>query len=280
MTTRTETPEAPFETRRAHLHLAREAGYGRISTFSVAAGVFAALGVVTVAVAIAAMVLAAAGVDTTSMSNDEWKQAGTVAAVLGVVVFGAAWWFGGYVAGRMARRAGAAHGALVAAWGAALLAFAALVAWAQDAGTVVANRLERLGAPTTAEEWAGIVGIAGAVALLAMFTAAASGGHRGERWHQRLVARAFDPQIGPEAALRADAQRLDERARRLAAERVDGTSDSDAPAEPGPVEPGPAAPGGEAPDAGDPRGEEEEDASAVTILPAEAEVDARRVTPA
>jgi len=45
------------------------------------------------------------------------------------------------------------------------------------------------------------------VALGGMILGGVLGGVRGERWHQRLLVRAANPDIGPEADLRAEAER-------------------------------------------------------------------------
>ncbi|MDQ6852489.1 MAG: hypothetical protein M3046_02175, partial [Actinomycetota bacterium] len=127
----------------------------------------------------------------------------------------AAFAFGGYVAGRMARRAGVRHGVLVFVAGAVLLAGAAGIAQVEGALSAVRDQLDGLGAPTGVSTWTGVGTVSGAVALAGMLLGSLLGGVRGERWHQRLVDRALNPDIGPDADLRADVE-----ARRKAAAKA------------------------------------------------------------
>src|ERR687898_870338 len=113
--------------------------------------------------------------------------------------------FGGYTAGRMARRAGLRNGVLVAVFGVVLLVGVAAVAQFEGATSAIVDRLESLGGPTDGTTWYGVGVVSGAVALGGMILGASLGGVRGERWHQRLLVRAANPDIGPEADLRAEA---------------------------------------------------------------------------
>ena len=187
------------EGKRDRLELAREAGWGGVSWRSVVAGVFVAYGVIGACIGIAAAVLHPIGLTLDSLSHDDWQQVGLVAGLVAAAVFLGAFTFGGYTAGRMARRAGLRNGVLVAVLGVVLLAAVAGVAQLEGATSALVDRLESLGAPTDGTTWYGLGVLSGAVALGGMILGALLGGVRGERWHQRLLVRAANPDIGPEA---------------------------------------------------------------------------------
>ncbi len=195
------------EGKRDRLELAREAGWGGVSWRSVVAGVFLAYGVIGACIGIAAAVLHPIGLTLDSLSHNDWQQVGLVAGLVAAAVFLGAFTFGGYTAGRMARRAGLRNGVLVAVLGVVLLAAVAAVAQLEGATSALVDRLESLGAPTDGTTWYGLGVLSGAVALGGMILGALLGGVRGERWHQRLLVRAANPDIGPDADLRAEAER-------------------------------------------------------------------------
>src|SRR4029453_6817767 len=85
--------------------LARQAGLGRLSLVSVLAGVLVAYGAFALLVAVVGAVAVALGLDAELAGND-WATLGRGSAVTVTVVAFVAYLFGGYVAGRMARRAG------------------------------------------------------------------------------------------------------------------------------------------------------------------------------
>lgn len=192
---------------RDRLELAREAGWGGVSWGSVLAGVFVAYGVIGACIGIAAAVLQPMGLTLDNLSRDDWRRVGLIAGLIAAGVFLVAFTFGGYTAGRMARRAGLRNGVLVVAFGVVLLAAVAAVAQLEGATSAIVDRLESLGAPTDGTTWYGLGASSGAVALGGMVLGALLGGARGERWHQRLLVRAANPDIGPEADLRAEAER-------------------------------------------------------------------------
>jgi hypothetical protein len=204
-----------IEGRRDRLELAREAGWGGVSWLSVAAGVFAAIGFFALLVGIASAVLHALGITMSDWTDDEWKRVGLGAGLLTAAGLLVAFTFGGYVAGRMARRAGLRHGVLVFVVAVVVAAAAGGVAWLEDATAAIADHLDGLGAPTGDSTWFGLAVVSGAVALAGMLVGSLLGAARGERWHQRLVARALDPNVGPEADLRSDVE-----AQREAAEKA------------------------------------------------------------
>jgi hypothetical protein len=195
------------EGRHDRLELAREAGWGGVSWGSVIAGVFVAYGVIVACIGIVAAVLHLMGFTLDNLSDDDWQRVGFIAGLVAAAVFLCAFTFGGYTAGRMARRAGFRNGVLVVVFGVVLLAAVAAVGQLEGATSAIVDRLESLGAPTDGTTWYGVGVLSGAVALGGMILGGVLGGVRGERWHQRLVVRAANPDIGPEADLRAKAER-------------------------------------------------------------------------
>src|SRR4051812_30425801 len=102
----------PARPSRQHLELTQEAGLGRLSLISVAAGVIAAYGAFAVVASIAGAILTSIDVDTEFRTND-WTGSGAVASLVTALVLLIAYFFGGYVAGRMGRRAAVLHGVAV-----------------------------------------------------------------------------------------------------------------------------------------------------------------------
>ena len=195
------------EGKRDRFELAREAGWGGVSWRSVLAGILVAYGVIGACIGIAAAVLHPMGFTLDNLSDDDWQRVGLIAGLVAAAVFLGAFTFGGYTAGRMARRAGLRNGVLVVVLGVVLLVVVAAVAQLEGAISAIADRLESLGAPTDGTTWYGLGVSSGAVALGGMILGGVLGGVRGERWHQRLLVRAANPDIGPEADLRAEAER-------------------------------------------------------------------------
>jgi hypothetical protein len=70
----------------------------------------------------------------------------------------------------------------------------------------VVNGVRSTGLPTSASQWRNIATVAGIGALLAMFLGSLLGGSLGERWHTKLLTRALDPEVGPEARTRREAE--------------------------------------------------------------------------
>jgi hypothetical protein len=183
------------ESPRDRKRLARQAGLGRLSFISALAGVLVAYGAFAVLAALVGAVAVALGLDAQLASND-WTTLGKGSAVTVTVVAFVAYLFGGYVAGRMARRAGLINGLAVFAL-AVLLAVVvgAIVASQTDTGTIQAN-LRSLGLPITAAEWAKIGTAAGIGTLIGMLVGAGIGGVVGERWHSELARWAALAQTG------------------------------------------------------------------------------------
>lgn len=202
------------ETARDRRALVREAGMPKVSFVCILAGTLVAFGAVTVAAAAAGAVGSEMGLTTDGISNEEWRQAGVGATVAGAIVLFASFFFGGYTAGRMGRRAGTTHGLGVFVLAVLLLAVvAALAAWLGDPDTV-SDTLRDNGVPTDADTWSDI-GIGAAVAAgVAMLLGSVLGGMKGDRWHTRLTRAALDRQVPdadrrPRHALGSDPTTID-----------------------------------------------------------------------
>jgi hypothetical protein len=209
-----DDPDEQFwiEGRGERLELAREAGWGKVSWWSVAVGVLTAIGFLGVLVGATAAIVHATGTTTDTLTDSEWKRLGLVGGIAAAVAVLGAFMLGAYAAGRMARRAGLRHGILVFVAGAAVLAAAVGTAHLEGALSAVRERLDDLGAPTGDSAWGGIALLTIGVAVAGALAGSLFGGARGERWHQRLVARALDPEVGPEAEQRRAAAKALERA--------------------------------------------------------------------
>ena len=192
------------ETSRERRELADDAGFGAFSVTSVLAGVLVAYGAFAILVGLAAAIVGAAG-DDTDLSTG-WEQLGTTAGLVVAGLILVSYLFGGYVAGRMARRNGLAHGAGVLVLG--IVIVGAVAALARSAGGVdaAADNLRSLGIPTTVDEYGDAGTVAGIASLIALVVGSLLGGALGERWHARLFARAVDPNIGAQAAAARQAE--------------------------------------------------------------------------
>ena len=91
-------PDHNYETAGDRVSLARQAGVSKLSFISVLAGVLGAYGSFGL---------------TNDLSRNDWARLGTGSAMAAAVVLLLAYLFGGYVAGRMARRAGLLNGLAV-----------------------------------------------------------------------------------------------------------------------------------------------------------------------
>ena len=177
------------ESARTRRRLIEEAGWSTTSFLSVLAGTLVAFGAVALVAAGAGAAGSALGLDVDGISTDEWRRAGIVSAVVGGLVVFASFWFGGYTAGRMSRRAGARHGLLVFLFSVLLLGVIGLVGWAvsDDSNVDVEGEIAAEGVPTDADTW-GDIGLGAAIgAAVAMLLGSIGGGIRGDRWHGRLA---------------------------------------------------------------------------------------------
>jgi hypothetical protein len=183
------------ESRHDRAVLAQDAGFGKVSFVSVLAGTLVAYGAFAVLLAIAAAVATGVGVDT-DFSDNEWRRLGAAGGAVVAVVLFLAYWFGGYVAGRMSRRAGTTNGFLVFVLGVVLaVGVAGLVNLFADGDDIV-RELRGTGIPTTWDKWRDIGTVAGIGSILGMLFGSLLGGLAGERWHGKLLGRAMDPAVG------------------------------------------------------------------------------------
>ena len=181
------TGSAPgHESPRDRKRLARQAGLGRLSFISVLAGVLVAYGAFAVLAALVGAVAVAIGLDAELASND-WTTFGMGSAVTVTVVAFVAYLFGGYVAGRMARRAGLVNGLAVFALAVLLVVVVGAIAASQTDTEAIQANLRSLGLPITGTEWAKIGTVAGIGTLVGMLVGAGIGGVVGERWHSELA---------------------------------------------------------------------------------------------
>ena len=183
------------ESRHDRAVLAQDAGLGKISLGSVLAGTLVAYGAFAVLLAIAAAVAKAVGIDT-DFSDNEWRRLGAVGGGVVAGVLFLSYWYGGYVAGRMSRRAGTINGFLVFVLGVVLAVGVAGVVNLFTDGDDITRELRGIGVPTTADEWRNIGTVAGIGSIAGMFLGALLGGAMGERWHGKLLTRAMDPTVG------------------------------------------------------------------------------------
>lgn len=216
------------ETARARRQLVvDEAGWRTISFVSVLAGTLVALGAVALLAAAAGAGGSALGVDTDGVSTDEWRQAGLVAGAVSAVVLFGSFFFGGYTAGRMGRRAGAAHGLLVFLMTIVMLGGVALLGWAvadDVSADSLRGDLRDEGVPTDENTWGDIgigVGIAAGVAML---LGSVLGGIKGDRWHGRLAAAVVEHREAMVDEERERTRRQHTEIGDTPVDRVDGTS--------------------------------------------------------
>lgn len=183
---------ATLETARDRRTLAKEAGYGTTSFLSVLAGMLVALGAVALVMAALGAVGSQLGLDVDGISTSDWRTAGIAGAAVAAGVLFLAFFFGGYTAGRMSRRAGTKHGLLVFLLTAVVAAaIAGLAAWLGDTSEVT-SALDDNGVPRDANTWSDI-GIGAAIAAgVAVLLGSVLGGSRGDRWHGRLVTAATE----------------------------------------------------------------------------------------
>ncbi|WP_426572137.1 TIGR04086 family membrane protein [Aquihabitans sp. McL0605] len=183
---------------RDHREAAAEAGLGGVSPVSVLAGLVTAYGTFAVVAAIAGSVLASADVNTEFRTND-WTGSGAVASVTAAAVLLVAYLFGGYVAGRMARRRGALHGVLLFVATLIVGAVAGGIVAALTDDAAIRSNLRSIGVPTTTDQITGVA-VAGVIlSLAAILLGSVLGGVLGERWHTRFAARLADPEVGTSA---------------------------------------------------------------------------------
>jgi hypothetical protein len=216
-----------YESPQHRASLAREAGLSRLSFPSILAGVLVAYGAFAVLAALVGTVAAAIGLNT-DLNRNDWATLGVGSAIAIALVLLMAYLFGGYVAGRMARRAGLLNGLAVFLLALLLVAVVGAVAASKADAETIGSNLRSLGIPTTGSEWGKAGTVAGIGSLAAMLLGALLGGVLGERWHSKLTRRAVSGKYRPDRrdqpAGRDHDQTLDQRDR----PRPDRTGDAGA----------------------------------------------------
>ena len=177
--------------------LAKDAGMGRVSLFGVLAGTLVAYGAFLVLVSIVAAVANALDV-TDEIATLNWEELGATSGLIVAGVLLLSYLFGGYVAGRMARRAGALNGFLVFVLGVLIVVGVSLLINLATDGDDISRNFRTAGIPTSGEEWGDAGTVAGIASLIAILIGPVLGGILGERWHAKLVRRALDPTVGRE----------------------------------------------------------------------------------
>jgi 4-amino-4-deoxy-L-arabinose transferase-like glycosyltransferase len=185
-----------YETSSDRASLAREAGVGKLSFISVLAGTLVAYGAFAVLAALVGAAATAIGL-TNDLSSNDWARLGTGSAIAGAIVLFLAYLFGGYVAGRMARRAGLLNGLAVFVLAIVLIAAVGALVTSQADADAIRTNLRSLGIPTSGSEWSDIGTLAGIASLAAMLIGALVGGVLGERWHSKLTRRAVSGKYRP-----------------------------------------------------------------------------------
>lgn len=207
-----------------HLEVAREAGLGTVSVPSIAAGVLCAYGAFALVAAVVGAALSSLDVSTDFRTND-WTGSGAVALLASAVALLLAYLFGGYVAGRMARRAGLLHGLAVFVVSLVLGGAVGAVVGGLTDDTAIRDNLQSIGVPTTWDQVSGVAATGAIVSLAAILVGSLAGAAMGERWHTKLARRWADPTIGPAADAEAAAERArQERAAQRGDDLVEGES--------------------------------------------------------
>jgi hypothetical protein len=171
------------------------AGYGRLSLSSVLAGVLVGAGCFGI-LAVSAVAIAQRagwkGQFTDTPPGELALGGGLVAAGLLLVSFV----YGGYVAGRMARRSGVVHGVATFVLAVAGAAGAAAIVAGLNNVDLVARTLHKIDLPVTRNDWRSNTGVTiGIACAAAMFVGSLFGAIRGDRWHGRLAMRAAPVEV-------------------------------------------------------------------------------------
>jgi MFS family permease len=173
-------------TARERRTLVHDAGLPTTSPISIVAGVLVAIGAVAVVCAIVGAVGNQLGFSTDGVSTSEWRDLGIGGAAAAAVVLFVAFFFGGYTAGRMGRRAGFSHGLAVFALAVIVVAVVVgLTAWSGGVDSLRDNLADN-GVPTDADTWSGVAIGALLAGIAAVFLGSVLGAIRGERWHGRI----------------------------------------------------------------------------------------------
>ena len=208
---------------KVHRAVIEEAGLRRLSVVSVVAGIVTAYGTFAVIAALVGSILSAADVDT-EFRTDDWTSSGAAASLATAATLLVAYLFGGYVAGRMSRRAAVLHGIAVFIGTLVVAAVVgSVVGWLTDDDQIRAN-LQGIGVPTNSDQLSDVAVVGALISVLAILVGAVVGAMWGERWHTTLARRVDDPERGATAERRRRAEDAEAASqRRVAQDRAVAT---------------------------------------------------------
>ena len=176
--------------------LAQLAGRGPFSFIAMLAGVL--VGYATFAILLGGAVAVLRGNESQLDLSENWGDLSTRGGLLlGGLLF-VAFLLGGYIAGRMAWRRGAAHGVFVVLGSVLVVAIAAgllRVLTQPDDVKGITEALERFGVPTTATDWGNVAPVTWVAALGGMLLGSVFGGLLGERWFTKVSRRALSAEV-------------------------------------------------------------------------------------
>lgn len=163
--------------------------FGGTNLGAAVAGWLVAIALTVLLSSIAGAVASAIGDANDVTQSDAERNAGAIglgAAIAIVVIMMVAYYFGGYVAGRMSRFDGARQGVTVWAIGlvVTILAVGLGVVFGDQYNVLDRVDLPRIPIPDDTATWGGI--ITGLALLVGTFLAAAAGGKVGHRYHDRV----------------------------------------------------------------------------------------------
>ncbi len=186
------TEERHADTRRDHEvhhdHHREVVVRGGISFGSILTGTAVAFGTIFVLSAVIGAIMVATGAWTADLTRDQAVQAGILGGILFLLVQFAAYLWGGYTAGRMARGAGVGNGLLVPAAGIVIAVLVGGIGAALEAETRFFAPFTDVRIPVEQDLLVNFGAAMGLATLVVMFLAGALGGRLGARWHDRLEA--------------------------------------------------------------------------------------------
>ena len=197
------------EKRKTRSDLAQLAGRGPFSLIAMLAGVL--VGYAAFAILLGGAVAILRGNGSQLDLSENWGDLSNRGGLLlGGLLF-LAYLLGGYIAGRMAWRRGAAHGVLVVLGSILVVAVAAALLGAltqPDDVKGITEALERFGVPITSEEWGNVGAVTWVASMGGMLLGAVLGGLLGERWFTKVSRRALDAELDLRERVEASNERL------------------------------------------------------------------------
>jgi hypothetical protein len=181
----TTTAAAPLDRERMHAMRARQREeFGGINWGAAFFGWLVAVGLGALLVGLLAAAGAAVGL--TALSEADTAEIGLGGAIALLVALAAAYFAGGYVAGRMSRFDGARQGFGTWLLGLAITVVLAVVGAVLGSEYNVLERLDLPAVPVGDSELATGGALALAIVVIGTFLAAVAGGKAGERYHRKV----------------------------------------------------------------------------------------------